>query len=325
MGNITAKKVVLVLAALCVALALITTNNAATILVVRAQRNRNQTTAISGNNGNSQGNSQGGSQNNNGGSQDNNIPADNNGGSQDNNTPADNNQNNTPADNNGGNSGNNSTPADNGNKPADNNNSGGNSVQDIINYYKTAHNKATSSAKKVVLTNDGATNYNGVFEAGKLSSIGKSLVDQFMGMKQPNEEKSPSDLPPKGGIGGLNAADVKSATKKDAGNYYEVKIVMKDDKDPVAGKGSGALVPVIETSQITGAISSVPGLSLNNISLQYYGSNITAKIEKSTGNMVYLKTDAPCVLSLDAKAPIVGSINGAKVGIECVSEYTISY
>ena len=289
MGNITAKKVVLVLAALCVALALITTNNAATILVVRAQRNRNQTTAISGNNGNSQGNSQGGSQNNNGGSQDNN------------------------------------TPADNGNKPADNNNSGGNSVQDIINYYKTAHNKATSSAKKVVLTNDGATNYNGVFEAGKLSSIGKSLVDQFMGMKQPNEEKSPSDLPPKGGIGALNAADVKSATKKDAGNYYEVTIVMKDDKDPVAGKGSGALVSVIETSQITGAISGVPGLSLNNISLQYYGSNITAKIEKSTGNMVYLKTDAPCVLSLDAKAPIVGSINGAQVGIECVSEYTISY
>ncbi|MDO4397324.1 MAG: hypothetical protein Q4C21_02820 [Oscillospiraceae bacterium] len=323
MGNITAKKVVLVLAALCVALALITTNNAATILVVRAQRNRNQTTAISGNNGNSQGNSQGGSQNNNGGSQDNNTPADNNGGSQDNNTPADNNQNNTPADNNGGNSGNNSTPADNNNKPADNNS--GNSVQDIINYYKTAHNKATSSAKKVVLTNDGATNYNGVFEAGKLSSIGKSLVDQFMGMKQPNEEKSPSDLPPKGGIGALNAADVKSATKKDAGNYYEVTIVMKDDKDPVAGKGSGALVSVIETSQITGAISGVPGLSLNNISLQYYGSNITAKIEKSTGNMVYLKTDAPCVLSLDAKAPIVGSINGAQVGIECVSEYTISY
>ena len=288
MGNITAKKVVLVLAALCVALALITTNNAATILVVRAQRNRNQTTAISGNNGNSQGNSQGGSQGNN-----------------------------------GGNSGNNSTPADNNNKPADNNS--GNSVQDIINYYKTAHNKATSSAKKVVLTNDGATNYNGVFEAGKLSSIGKSLVDQFMGMKQPNEEKSPSDLPPKGGIGALNAADVKSATKKDAGNYYEVTIVMKDDKDPVAGKGSGALVSVIETSQITGAISGVPGLSLNNISLQYYGSNITAKIEKSTGNMVYLKTDAPCVLSLDAKAPIVGSINGAQVGIECVSEYTISY
>lgn len=323
MGNITAKKVVLVLAALCVALALITTNNAATILVVRAQRNRNQTTAISGNNGNSQGNSQGGSQGNSGGSQDNNTPADNNGGSQDNNTPADNNQNNTPADNNGGNSGNNSTPADNNNKPADNNS--GNSVQDIINYYKTAHNKATSSAKKVVLTNDGATNYNGVFEAGKLSSIGKSLVDQFMGMKQPNEEKSPSDLPPKGGIGALNAADVKSATKKDAGNYYEVTIVMKDDKDPVAGKGSGALVSVIETSQITGAISGVPGLSLNNISLQYYGSNITAKIEKSTGNMVYLKTDAPCVLSLDAKAPIVGSINGAQVGIECVSEYTISY
>lgn len=323
MGNITAKKVVLVLAALCVALALITTNNAATILVVRAQRNRNQTTVVSGNNGNSQGNSQGGSQNNNGGSQDNNTPADNNGGSQDNNTPADNNQNNTPADNNGGNSGNNSTPADNNNKPADNNS--GNSVQDIINYYKTAHNKATSSAKKVVLTNDGATNYNGVFEAGKLSSIGKSLVDQFMGMKQPNEEKSPSDLPPKGGIGALNAADVKSATKKDAGNYYEVTIVMKDDKDPVAGKGSGALVSVIETSQITSAISGVPGLSLNNISLQYYGSNITAKIEKSTGNMVYLKTDAPCVLSLDAKAPIVGSINGAQVGIECVSEYTISY
>lgn len=324
MGNITAKKVVLVLAALCVALALITTNNAATILVVRAQRNRNQTTVVSNNGGNSQNgsqnNSQSGSQNN--GTQDNNTPADNNGGNSDN-TPADNNQSNTPADNNSGNSGNSGTSAGN-DKPANDSNSG-NSVQDIINYYKTAHNKATSSAKKVVLTNDGATNYNGVFEAGKLSSVGKSLVDQFMGMKQPNEEKSPSDLPPKGGLAGLNANDVKSATKKDAGNCYEVTIVMKDDKDPVAGKGSGALVPVIETSQITGAISSVPGLTLSNISLQYYGSSITAKIEKTTGNMIYLKTDAPCVLSLDAKIPVLGSINGAQVGIECISEYTISY
>ena len=86
------------------------------------------------------------------------------------------------------------------------------------------------------------------------------------------------------------------------------------------------LFPIfIEESQITGAIGSVPGLALNNINIAYENVTAVATIDKATGNLVALDLNAPCVLGLDAKIPLVGSINGAKVGIQVITEYKVSY
>lgn len=329
MEKLTAKRLVIILASLCIAVALITTNNAATIMVVRAQRNRNnvnvveqqpqggtQSGAVSGDSGSA---SSGGSQSSSSGdSSSADVPG----------TPSGDtgSQGSSSGDSQSG--GSSSTPSGSQGTSSDNKadsgkteNNGKLSTQEVVEYYKKAHNNATSNAKKVVLKTDGATNYNNVFEAGMLSSIGQSLVSKFMGVSEKNEEIAPKTLPPASYISGLDAADVKEASRTESGDYYIVKIVMKDDVNPVPGKGSGALVDIITENQITEPVEGI--VTVSNIKLSYYGSNIEAKIEKSTGNMVYLKTDAPSILSLDAKAGI--SIKDAQVGIECTSEYELTY
>lgn len=198
-------------------------------------------------------------------------------------------------------------------------------TQQAIDLYKTAMAKAKSSAKTVTHTKTGATNYNGIVEAGGLSKAASTLMGLFMKESEPNEVIDKAELPPKAGAANLTKATVKSATVKEEGNFQVVTINLKDAVNPAAGAdGIGSAANVIEESQITGSISSVPGLKISNIKVSYENVYVTCKIEKSTGNMVYLFVDAPCILSLDAKL-IAVSVDNAKVGIECKDEYTLAY
>lgn len=237
----------------------------------------------------------------------------------------------------------NNNPGDSNNDPAtpDDNNNGDNKgdnkgdkpaepgkddeVAKTIELYKTAMAKAKSSAKTVTHTKTGATNYNNIVEAGGLSKAASTLMGLFMKESEPNETIDKAELPPKAGASKLTVATVKSATVKEEGKLQVVTIKLKDAVNPAAGSdGIGSTVNVIEESQITGSISSVPGLKLSNIKISYENVYITCKIEKDTGNMTYLFVDAPCVLSLDAKL-LVTSVDNAKVGIECKDEYTIAW
>lgn len=220
-------------------------------------------------------------------------------------------------------------PADDGNKgdaPA-NADKKNDETQKAVDLYKTAMAKVKSSSKTVTHTKTGATNYKNIVEAGKLSSAASTLMGMFMKESEPNEAIDKAEMPPKAGAAALTANTVKSATVKEEGKYQVVTINMKDATDPKAGAdGIGSVANVIEESQITGAIGSVPGLKLNGISIDYENVYVTCKIEKATGNMTYLLVDAPCVLKIaNAKIPIVGSVDNAKVGIECKDEYTIAW
>lgn len=210
--------------------------------------------------------------------------------------------------------------SDNAAAPADDN-----SIAAIVDYYKSAHSKTTVDASSVVLKTSDNSNYNGIVEAGGLSSIGKTLMNMFMKSEEKNEEIGKGALPPGTGISGLTADMVQEATRTDNGDTYTVYIKVKPDVNPTKGTGSGALVDIITEDQITGAVKSAGSLvSLSNISLEYFGCSIEATIDKATDHITYLKTDAPCVLSLDAKAAFI-SVPGAKVGIEVKNDYVISY
>lgn len=203
-------------------------------------------------------------------------------------------------------------------------------TEEIVEYYKNALNNAKANGKDVVRVKDGAINYKGVVKAGGLSSAAESLMGMFMAenadaIEETNVEWKAADLPPAGVNSNLTAAGVKSAKIEDAGDYFIVTIVANDAKNPKAGDdGVGSISSVIEESQITGSIDSVPGLSLSNINLDYEDVTAIATIDKATGYMVALTTSSPCYLSLDASLAIV-SIDDACVGIQVISEFTISY
>ena len=305
-----AMKIIIAVAAICLAITLITTNNIATVMVLHGLGSTPTAAAPSaGNNNQSVDNSNQGGYVDNSSQQQTVVP-------ETTQPSADANQQ--------ANTGNNA----NTDKKPEAPQSGKMSTEQIVDLYKKGMNNVHTNAKTAVRVKDGAINYNKIVEAGALSSAASSLMGMFMvpdeaSIEVKNEEWDKANVPPKSC--NLTAAGVKSATCEEKGGKYIVTIVAKDATNPKAGgDGIGSLIDVIEESQITGSISSVPGLSLNNISIAYENVTVVATIDKATGNIENIKINAPCVLQLSAKL-LVASIDNAKVGIQVISEFAMTY
>jgi hypothetical protein len=202
-----------------------------------------------------------------------------------------------------------------------------NSDQAALDMFKKAVAAARTKSKSVVRVKDGAINYKGHVKAGGLSSAATTLMGMFMAkdeasIEAKNEAWDKTKLPD---ASALTLNGVQKITCVDKGSTYVVTVVAKDAVNPKANAdGVGSIAGVIEESQITGSISSVPGLKLSNIKIAYENVTAVATIDKATGNLVALNLDAPCILGLDAKLALI-SIDGAEVGIEVFTEYKISY
>ncbi len=322
------KKIIIGLAAMCIVISIITANNLSSIMMIVAARNNainkeNATVQQSVPQNNVQQGTQGGTSSTPSGStgstattpsgSTSTTPGSSSSAGGSTSTDA-----NKPADTN--------KPADSGattGKPANN--------AEIAAMYNKAINNAKANAKTITRVKDGAINYNGIVKAGNLSSVGETLMGMFMvaspaDIEVKNEPWEADKFPPENAQAALAESGIKSAKCDEDGDYYILTITAKDEVNPKSGgPGTGSLCGVIQEETITGSISSVPGLELNNISIAYEKVTVVAKIEKTTGNIVNLQIDAPCVLSLDAKVPLLGSIDGAQVGIQVITEYALAY
>ena len=202
-----------------------------------------------------------------------------------------------------------------------------NENQEILDMYKTAVANARTKSKSVIRVKDGAINYKGIVEAGKLSGAASTLMGMFMAKDEAsievkNEAWDKAKLP---NASALTLNGVQKISRQDKGNTYVITVVAKNATNPKPNAdGVGSVAGVIEESQITGAIGSVRGLSLSNIKIDYENVTAVATVDKATGNLVELKLNAPCVLNLDAKIAVI-TMKGAKVGIQVITEYKISY
>ena len=202
-----------------------------------------------------------------------------------------------------------------------------NADQQALDMFKKAVAAARTKSKSVVRVKDGAINYKNHVKAGGLSSAATTLMGMFMAkdeasIEAKNEAWDKTKLPD---ASALTLNGVQKITCVDKGSTYVVTVVAKDAVNPKANAdGVGSIAGVIEESQITGSISSVPGLKLSNIKIAYENVTAVATIDKATGNLIALNLDAPCILGLDAKLALI-SIEGAEVGIEVFTEYKISY
>ena len=196
-----------------------------------------------------------------------------------------------------------------------------------LDLYKKAVAAARTKSKSVIRVKDGAINYKGIVEAGGLSDFASSLMGMFMAKDEAsievkNEAWDKTKLPD---ASNLTLNGLQKITCVEKGNSYIVTVVAKNAVNPKANAdGVGSVAGVIEESQITGAIGSVPLLKLSNINIAYENVTAVATIDKATGNLIALSTNAPCVLGLDAKAGPI-SVKDAKVGIQVITEYKITY
>lgn len=230
---------------------------------------------------------------------------------------------NTP--NNSGN--NNSNNNSNNNTPATPNSGVSAADQEVLDMYKKGVAAARTKSSKVIRVKDGAINYKGIVEAGALSSVASTLMGAFMAesedaIEDKNEEWDKTKLPDPTA---LTLNGLQKITREDKGDTYVITVVAKNATNPKVGAdGVGAVAGVIEESQITGAIGDFPLLKLSNIKIDYEKVTAVATIDKATGNCIALDLNAPCVLGLDAAmGPL--SIDNAKVGIQVITEYKISY
>lgn len=203
----------------------------------------------------------------------------------------------------------------------------------IVAYYKAAHAKVLSSAKSVVKTYDNTLNYNQVLEIGgndTLAGIAQSLMGQFM--KEDTEEHpfSGADIaanfPPAGkDTSGLTPDMVSEATCTEENGKYIIKIKINSTEDNYdTGAMTGNLVTIVNESDVTNAAGSL--VSLDGLENRYVGANITATIDKATGNLETLETYAPSYMYFaQATAAFVIKVNDCRIGLEYQQKWRVEY
>lgn len=342
------KKIVIVLAAVTVAISLITANNMASIMLLVASRETGKTQTVQSN-----GTATGGQVST--GSEDNNSVAtpDNSGSvSTDNGSTAtpDNsatatpdagdNQSNSNASNNGSASSNN-TATD---KPASDNNGSSNTATnkpssgkpstkaEIISYFNTASNKVKTSAKSI--TRDKEENYEAqpinLGSLGLLQSTVSGLINDNMGVDEEKSGVTATTAADKNNIypvegetwsSKLTEADVKSATCTESNGVYTITLTINED--PLAaeyahgaghhGKAFNIVMPQTIKDN-AGPASSL----LSSLKVGYQNGKIVVKVDAKTGNITSATYDYTWLLNVD----MAGGIT-AYFGIK--TDYTVKW
>ena len=223
-----------------------------------------------------------------------------------------------------------STPSDNGGSAST---GAPSTVAEIVNYYKECYNKIATEGSGATLTYNKNSNSPNVLEIGDLSSIAGTLMNQFLTETQPNEAIPVADVAPKG-VTTCNLTEdmVAEATCTDNGDTYTVHIKLNctqdnPDVNPSAGGGkAGTIVDVVLVEDITGAAGSF--INFENVQNQYFDTEVTATIEKSTGHITELYTVSPTIMSfgsVSVKPFGFPSIDNARIGLTYENRYTITY
>ena len=111
------------------------------------------------------------------------------------------------------------------------------------------------------------------------------------------------------------------ATKRRAETAQENREKMiQAARKAFAEKGYAAAFGVLTADMVN---FDYPGLSLSDQRFTYYNGTISAKFDKSTGNMVYAHYDYPVIIELTAH--LLGSNTRVKVGMTTINDFTIKY
>lgn len=221
-------------------------------------------------------------------------------------------------------------PSENGNEDATtapSENKGAMTTAEIVKLYNDSANKVKTNATKVVKNyEDREFNTETLVVPGVLKGLVNTIVPKFMGDDTEPIEYVGTDaikenfiVPGQDYVSAITEADVVEATCTDNGTEYEIMIKVKDETNPVPGKGVGAAFDVIETGDIT---SSEYASMLEKFDTNYFNCVLKCKIDKASGNMTWANYMTP--LRMDIVANMMGTHNvSAEISFE--KDYNIFY
>ena len=198
-------------------------------------------------------------------------------------------------------------------------------VEEIVAYFNTSVNKVKPIAKKVVKNYEKRTVNEDrvVFPAGLESAAEKMMASFMKDDNDPIVYETREDItnefivPNQYYSSRLNSEWVKSATLTDKGEQYIVHIKLKDQENPTAGNGIGAVCDVIEVSEVAEKADFV-----EKFSTVYYNCEITATVDKTSGNVVHIRYITPVALEMTVN---MFGTHDASVGFTFEKDYTITY
>lgn len=198
-------------------------------------------------------------------------------------------------------------------------------TEEIVKLFNTSANKIKTDAKKVVKNYEKRTvNEEQLKMPENLEATGREMMKKFMSDDtEPIVYETREDIrneyivPDQDYVSKLTAATVVKATCVDKGSTYEIYIKLKDQKNPSAGNGVGAVCDVIEGYEIAEKVS-----MMKKFDTYYSNCEIKATIDKATGRMVHTNYKTPVLLDLTIN--FLGT-HDVSVGYTFEKDYTISY
>lgn len=198
------------------------------------------------------------------------------------------------------------------------------STEELVSYFNTCANKVKTEATKVV-KNFEKRSVEDIVMPSILQSTAETMMNKYMAddtdpivYDTKEEIRDNFIVPNQDYVSCLKASDVVKADYKDNGKEYVIYLKIKDEKNPRAGSGVGAVCDVIETYEIADKAGSL----LEEFSTEYYNCEITATIDKETGRMVHAVYKTPLKMLM-----VVNMFGTHDVGasITFTKDYTITY
>ena len=198
------------------------------------------------------------------------------------------------------------------------------STEEIVEYFNTCANKVKTDATKVV-KNFEKRSVDGIVVPNALQSTAETMMNKYMAddtepivYSTKEEIRDNFIVPNQDYVSCLKASDVVKSDCKDNGKEYVIYLKIKDEKNPRADSGVGAVCDVIETYEIADKAGSL----LKEFSTEYYNCEITATIDKETGRMTHAVYKTPLKMLM-----VVNMFGTHSVGadITFTKDYTITY
>jgi hypothetical protein len=198
------------------------------------------------------------------------------------------------------------------------------STEEIVAYFNTCANKVKTDATKVV-KNFEKRSVDGIVVPNALQSTAETMMNKYMAddtepivYATKEEIRDNFIVPNQDYVSCLKASDVVKADYKDNGKEYVIYLKIKDEKNPRAGSGVGAVCDVIETYEIADKAGSL----LKEFSTEYYNCEVTATIDKETGRMTHAVYKTPLKMLM-----VVNMFGTHSVGadITFTKDYSITY
>ena len=198
-------------------------------------------------------------------------------------------------------------------------------TEEIVTFFNQSANKIKTDATKVVKNYEKRKlNEEHFVVPESLEKTGRDMISSFM--KDDNDPivystkediKNEYIVPDQSYVSRLDPAYVKSATCTDKGSTYEIVIKLKDQQNPTAGVGIGAVCDVIEAGEVAEGASFV-----KKFTTSYYNCEIRATIDKATGKMTHTNYKTPVILALTVS---MFGTHDIQTGFTFEKDYTITY